>query len=161
MAQIEGGNLVRFSQYAAPEKTRSADMPCNLASSSALAMSGCSFVTDDSTALMSRSTASQPQRPTPPWRPSHRLRKHGPKATHDRFSASSYPPTTCRKTELVIVFSANGEKRYEGNEAADVLATLDFDRWTPVTTEEFESRTSGIALPVSMTLSQDKTVLAR
>ena len=29
MAQIEGGNLVRFSQYAAPEKTRSADMPCN------------------------------------------------------------------------------------------------------------------------------------
>ncbi len=58
----------------------------------------------------------------------------------------------------VVIDSANGGETLRRQQAAGVLASLDFARWTPSPPEEFESLTSGTASPVSMTLSQDKTI---
>ncbi len=122
-------------------------------------MSGCSFVTDDSTALDEQidglATAATDAAMEAQSSLEEAWTESDARSILDEFVSAD----DLSKNGAIIVSSANGEKRYEGSEAADVLATLDFERWTPVTTEEFESRTSGIASPVSMTLSQDKTIL--
>lgn len=122
-------------------------------------MSGCSFVTDDSTALDEQIDGLATAATDAAMEAQSSLEEAWSESDARSILGEFVSAGDLSKNGAIIVSSANGEKRYEGSEAADVLATLDFERWTPVTTEEFESRTSGIASPVSMTLSQDKTIL--
>lgn len=147
------------SRNTLPLKKLAAPTCLAIASLLALAMSGCSFVTDDSTALDEQIDGLATAATDAAMEAQSSLEEAWSESDARSILGEFVSAGDLSKNGAIIVSSANGEKRYEGSEAADVLATLDFERWTPVTTEEFESRTSGIASPVSMTLSQDKTIL--
>lgn len=147
------------SRNTLPLKKLAAPTCLAIASLLALAMSGCSFVTDDSTALDEQIDGLATAATDAAMEAQSSLEEAWTESDARSILGEFVSAGDLSKNGAIIVSSANGEKRYEGSEAADVLATLDFERWTPVTTEEFESRTSGIASPVSMTLSQDKTIL--
>ena len=145
-------NTLSLKKLAAP--TRLA-----IAALLALAISGCSFVTDDSTALDEQIDGLATAATDAAMEAQSSFEETWSESDARSILGEFVSAGDLSKNGAIIVSSANGEKRYEGSEAADVLATFDFERWTPVTTEEFESRTSGTASPVSMTLSQDKTIL--
>ncbi len=147
------------SRNTLPLKKLAAPTCLAIASLLALAMSGCSFVTDDSTALDEQIDGLATAATDAAMEAQSSLEKVWSESDARSILGGFVSAGDLSKNGAIILSSANGEKRYEGSEAADVLATLDFERWTPVTTEEFESRTSGTASPVSMTLSQDKTIL--
>ncbi len=147
------------SRNTLPLKKLAAPTCLAIAALLALAMSGCSFVTDDSTALDEQIDGLATAATDTAMEAQSSLEEAWSESDARSILGEFVSAGDLSKNGAIIVSSANGEKRYEGSEAADVLATLDFERWTPVTTEEFESRTSGIASPVSMTLSQDKTIL--
>ncbi len=125
----------------------------------AAALSGCSLVTDYSTTsnkeigdlatettdIITESASSL----TEAWDKSDAY------SAFEEFASIS----TLSKNGAIVVSSGNEEKLYENREATDILAAINLERWTPVTAEEFQSRTCETAPSVNMTLSQDKTVL--
>ena len=147
------------SRNTLPLKKLAAPTCLAIASLLALAMSGCSFVTDDSTALDEQIDGLATAATDAAMEAQSSFEEAWSESDARSILGEFVSAGDLSKNGAIIVSSANGEKRYEGSEAADVLASLDFARWTPVAAGEFESLTSGTTSPVSMTLSQDKTVL--
>lgn len=123
------------SRNTLPLKKLAAPTCLAIASLLALAMSGCSFVTDDSTALDEQIDGLATAATDAAMEAQSSLEEAWSESDARSILGEFVSAGDLSKNGAIIVSSANGEKRYEGSEAADVLATLDFERWTPVTTE--------------------------